>query len=131
MANIQIYSQDTNQNYTVTLNVYSTVTEGTADGKGEYYMTISTNYQHQGVSFPVSVIKDLSDIAPGAGAATTFSDLVKGYISYYVDFIEDESSSSSSEGFSSSSSSESSSVSSMSSESSSESSLSESSSSSA
>lgn len=137
MANIQIYSQEANQNYTVTLNVYSTVTEGTTDGKGEYYMTISTNYQHQGASFPVFVIKDLTDIAPTAPAATNFSDLVKGYLDYYINYnIMESSSSSSSEGISESSSSSLSSQSSLSSDStsssdsSSDSSLSESSSSS-
>ena len=105
MANITVYRQEDNQSFSVTVNCYSTVMEGTPDGVGEYYLRISTNYTFNGVSFPVYVVRDLTDVAPNqAPPAATFSDLIKGYLDYYInDFMLESSSSSSSFGFSESS----------------------------
>lgn len=118
MSSFQIYHEEEDKNYTITLNLSNSVIFGDNSGgaekspKNKYYLTISTNMKkYDGSSFGTFLVEDLNDVAPGASAASTFTELIDGYVEYFL--IEGEygqsSSSSSSEGQSSSSSSSSSS----------------------
>ena len=127
MATINIFAAARNANYTVTVEPFFSVTDAVyADsseedaGNYEYYLKITTTLpQAAGGAYPVYMIRDLYDVAPGsASPASDFNALVQDYIEYYINGNILVSSSSSSLGFSSSSSSSSVGFSSSSSESS-------------
>ena len=113
MATIQIFNEEASANSTVTVDLKTTMlADPLEDMVVKSYLTISTNIKDvNGSSYPIFVIQDLSDIAPGASAATTFTELIDGYIAYFIGDAElgqsssSSSSSTSSEGYSESSSS--------------------------
>jgi hypothetical protein len=108
MATISILHEEDGSTSTVTVVLQSTILSD-QDMARDAYLLISTNIKKvDGTAFPVYVIRDLTDVAPGAGAATTFTILVNDYIDYFVNEAQlgySSSSSSSSSGSSSSSSS--------------------------
>jgi len=112
MAEITIFNEEENKSYTmtVTLNRKSLKVSGTAVGASEYYLLITTDMlMGDGTAFPNFIVKNLTDVAPGASSpASDFSALMDGYVDYFVSnssLIYSSSSSSSSFGNSSSSSS--------------------------
>lgn len=116
MAQITIFNEEENQSYTMTvlLERKSLKQDGVAVGESQYYLLISTDMlKGDGSAFENFIVKDLTDVAPGASSpASNFSTLLDGYVDYFVDnsgTVVSSSSSSSSYGLSSSSSSSSSS----------------------
>ena len=84
MATIQVYVEEQNRNYNVTVNLVNGVLD---DGTGDsiYYLTLSTTLTYpDGTRFPTYVIQDLTDTPPGYGAAATFTELVNDYIGYFL-----------------------------------------------
>ena len=116
MSSFQIYHEEEDKFYTITVNIVASALLGNDVGGPEkspetkYYLTLSTSIRNpDGSAFPTYLIENLGDTAPGASAATTFTELIDGYAEYFLTQSEfgqsSSSSSSSSEGTSSSSSS--------------------------
>jgi hypothetical protein len=107
MATVQIKHEEDNSTSTVTITLQSTILSD-QDMVRDSYLLISTNIKRvDGSGFPTYLVRDLTDVAPGAGAATTWTELVNDYIEYFVaeaEFGQSSSSSSSSSDSSSSSS---------------------------
>ena len=132
MATVQIYHEEDGRTSSISITLASAIVSD-MDMVRDSYLLISTGIRKlDGSGFPTFLVRSLSDTAPGAGVATDFTDLVNGYVDYFVNEAEfgQSSSSSSSSTSESSSSSENFSESSSSSEGNSVSSQSESSSSS-
>ena len=114
MPNISIYNQSENRYYTVTVDINSSILDvvngSASNATVDYYLKISTTMKKSSdkSSFPIYVIRSLSDIPAGYPAVTNFTDLVDAYVSYFVNQAElgmstsssYSSSSSSSEGYS-------------------------------
>ena len=113
MATIQIFHEETGSTYTVSAVLRSSILSDGDMTRSAYLIISTTIRQLDGSVYPKYLVKDLTDIAPGAGAATTFTELINGYIEYFVGQSQfgqsssssSTSSSSSSDGYSSSSSS--------------------------
>ena len=118
MATIQVYHEEENRFYQVSVTINSTVLDmvpggSVSDAEIDYYLKITTTIRREdGTAFPQYVVRSLADAAPGYGAATTFTELVNDYVAYFIvqaGLGQSSSSSSSSSNSSSSVSSESSS----------------------
>ena len=115
MATVQIFHEEDGSTSTVSVSLSSAILSkidgSPADMVRDSYLLVTTSIRRaDGTAFPSYLVRDLSDTAPGSGAATDFTDLVNGYIEYFVDQAElgqsssSSSSSTSSEGLSESSS---------------------------
>ena len=109
MATVQIFHEEDGSTSTVTVSLQNGLLSDSLM-ENESYLTISTSIRKvDGTVFPTYVIRDLTDVAPGASSpAVNFTTLVNGYIEYFVsqaEFGQSSSSSSSSDGNSESSSS--------------------------
>ena len=103
MPTLTIYDKDNNKAYSMTVNLVSTLTSTDAaatqegQGRGEYYLTISTTLPNpDGNAFPISYIKTLADVPAGFPAASTFDELIRFYLEYFQSITIYESSSDSS-----------------------------------
>ncbi len=118
MAIVKIYEEESNKTYSVNFDLSKgilspNVADPNSIGKEEYYLLVYTDMKkYDGSSFGKYVIKSYADVPPLYSAATSFSDLVNGWVQYFIEQTElgmssssSSSSSLSSIGYSSSSSS--------------------------
>jgi hypothetical protein len=104
MATINVYHDETNTTY----QVFAYVRDRRVGDGRQYFLDISTNMvKPDGSSFDTFQVESLSDVAPDLGSpAADWTELVRGYVDYFVSQAElGQSSSSSSSSLSSSSSS--------------------------
>jgi len=104
MANIQIFHEETGSTYNVSVVLSSSILSNSNMTRDSYLILTTTIPKLDRTSYPSYLIRDLSDTAPGAGAANDFTELVNGYIEYFVSESQLGQSSSSSSHSSSSSS---------------------------
>ena len=111
MATVRILHEENGSTSTVTVTLESAIASDQDMVRDSYLLISTTIRKTDGTAYPKYLVRSLTDVAPGAGASSTFTDLVNDYIDYFVNDAQlgYSSSSSSSEGYSSSSSSSSSS----------------------
>ena len=107
MATIQVYHQEENRYYQITVSLATAVLPTDNTGQTTNYLTVSTNMKYpDGTAFPVFRVVDLTDVPPGyTPPDADWTELINHYIEYFVDEAELGASSSSSSLSSSSSSS--------------------------
>jgi hypothetical protein len=107
MATITILHEEDGSTSTVTVTLASDIMSDSLMVANSWLLIKTTIRQVDGTAFPSYLIHDLTDVAPGAGAAATFTILINDWVDYFVNEAQlgYSSSSSSSGGFSSSSSS--------------------------
>lgn len=97
MGTINVYFDEDNRTYQVTATLKQGLlapesnTGGTnlTDGDMEFYLEISTNIKKlDGGSFPKYIVRSLADVAPGAGASTTYTSLINNYVNYFITTAE-------------------------------------------
>jgi len=97
MATIKIFSDESNQYYTVNFELKST---NLSDGVGtlDFYLLVSTTMKTKtGATQTTFLVKDLTDVPPGGSSpAADFTELMQQYVTYYVAQAGMEESSSSS-----------------------------------
>lgn len=106
MGTITVFSKADNKNYSVKTELFNTVISTGTTGGNEVYLKITTDMKKPDkTAFPEFMVRTLADVCPSCGAASNFTDLINGYVAYFIgnSEIETSSSSSSSEGNSSSS----------------------------
>ena len=113
MATISILHEEDGSTSSVNVVLASAILSDQDMVRDSYLLVSTTIKKVDGTAFPIYLIRDLTDVAPGAGAASTFTDLINDYVDYFVNeaqlgYSSSSSSSSSSGGYSSSSSSSSS-----------------------
>ena len=118
MAVITVLHEETGLTSNITIDVLGANFSDNLDlSKSEAYLRVNTNIRKfDNTTFPTYFVKDGSDTAPGYPSTNNFTELVNGYIEYFVDTAGLGQSSSSSSSSTSSSSSSSTSSSSSSSE---------------
>lgn len=113
MATISVYHDENNTTYTVNVALVqsflspemNTGGAGLTDANLEFYLTITTTIKKvDGTGFGTFIVRSLSDVAPGAGAATSWTQLINDYVDYFLTATEMGMSSSSTSSTSSSSS---------------------------
>ena len=124
MATINVYHDEDNKTYQINVSLkqsflspeLGTGGAGLTDANLEFYLTINTTIKKvDNTGFGTYVVRSLSDVAPGAGPASSWTELINDYVDYFLTAAEmgmsssSTSSSSDSSGSSSSSSSKSSS----------------------
>ena len=90
MATIQIFHEEDGRISTVTVNLQTGILSDPSNlGTRDSWLLISTNLRRpDGTGFPIYLARNLSDTAPGFGVATDFTELVEGYIEYFMDQAE-------------------------------------------
>jgi len=104
MATIKILHEEDGSTSSVNVILASAILSDQDMVRDSYLLISTTIKKVDGTAFPTYLVRDLTDVAPGAGASTTFTELVNDYIDYFVNEAELGQSSSSSSNSSSSSS---------------------------
>jgi len=87
MATIQVYHQEENRFYQITVSLATAVLPTDNLGRTTNYLTISTNMKYpDGTAFPVFRVVDLTDVPPSyTPPDADWTELVNHYIAYFID----------------------------------------------
>ena len=97
MATIQIFHEETGSTSTVTVTLNSAIMSDADMTRDTYLILTTTIPQAGGGSYPAYIIRTLADTAPTYPTASNFTELIDGYVEYFVDQSQLGQSSSSSE----------------------------------
>jgi hypothetical protein len=84
MATVQIFHEEDGRTSTVSINLASSILSDMDMVRDTYLLVNTSIRKSDGSAFPAYLVRDLSDVAPGAGVATDWTELVNGYIDYFV-----------------------------------------------
>ena len=89
MATINVFNEEDGKTYTVTVNLVAGILDRInglpTDLNIDFYLQLSTTIKKvDNSSFPIFIIRNLSDTPTGFGVAASWSELINNYVDYFL-----------------------------------------------